>query len=275
MNSVVTSHLETKLHLAVEVAKEAAELIIGLRDRKEIELFFKDDNSPVTSADRASEKLIRARLLGTFPTDGFVGEELEPVKGTSGLVWSCDPIDGTWSYLNHEITCTICIGLHRDNETLLAVVYNPFTHQLYTGYKNGGAAMNDKKLPLVEKYSLDRAVVNFVVSRTKMQDVDRLYDLRNSGKLSKLLSLGGSIAYSLAQVSSGAHNVFVGNTAKPSNLWDLAGGIFLIRQSGGVVTNLQGVDLNTVKSDEVLVASSNPTIHAEALKALNEINFGK
>ena len=122
---------------------------------------------------------------------------------------------------------------------------------------------------------MEQAVVNFFISSNRTYDVARLYELRRRGTISKLVTQGGSIAHSLAQIACGINSAFVGIANKPSNIWDLAGGIFLIRQVGGKVTNLKGEDVDGVKAKETLVASSHPNIHKAILAALNEVGFGE
>ncbi len=265
--------LEERLKTAVLAAELAGKLILSMWSNDLTEE-YKIDKSPVTAADKASEKLIKDLLLGRFPDDGFLGEETGMQEGQSGCFWACDPIDGTWSFLNHEDTCTVCISLHQEEETLLSVIFNPFTNVLYQGAIGIPPTRNGVLMPLVKKTKLEEGVVNFFISSNRITDVARLFMLRKHGYISKLVTQGGSIAHSMAQIACGINNVFVGIANKPSNIWDLAGGIFLIRQAGGVVTNLQGENVNGVQAKETLVASSNPSIHQEILAHLNEAKFG-
>lgn len=272
---VVAIDITTRYELALEVVKEVGKLIIDRRRSGEVDIFFKNDSSPVTNVDREAETLIRSRILSKHQQDGFIGEELENIEGTSGYSWSCDPIDGTWSYLNHEITCCICINLHHGEDVLGAIIYNPFTNQLYKGKVGAPATLNGDTLPTIHKTTLQLGVVNFQIAGHYTKDVQRLFQLRSGHHMSKLIRLGGSIAYSLAQVATGAHSVFVRRSQNASNVWDIAGGLFLIRQAGGLVTDLSGNDLYHITPGEILVASVNPEIHKQILYLLNGVNFGK
>lgn len=271
---VVAIDITTRFELALEVVDEVGKLIVEKQNAGAIDVFFKEDRSPVTNVDREAEAHIRSRLLSKHPNDGFIGEELKTIEGTSGYRWSCDPIDGTWSYLNHEITCSICINLHQGDEVLAAIIYNPFTNQLYTSKLGAPATLNGNKLPTVHKTVLKLGVVNFQIAGRFGADINHLYELRAGQHMSKLVRLGGSIAYSLAQVAVGAHSVYIRRNENSSNIWDLAGGLFLIRQAGGLVTDLDGNDLHDVTPGEILVASTNPEIHKQILTHLNAINFG-
>lgn len=272
---VVAIDITTRYELALEVVKEVGKLIIDRRQAGEVDVFFKNDSSPVTNVDREAETHIRSRLLTNHPSDGFIGEELENIEGSSGYSWSCDPIDGTWSYLNHEITCCICINLHHGEDVLGAIIYNPFTKQMYTGKVGAPATLNGETLPTIHKTTLKLGVVNFQIAGSFTEDVNRLFQLRSGHHMSKLIRLGGSIAYSLVQVATGAHSSFIRRTQNTSNVWDIAGGLFLIRQAGGLVTDLSGNDLYHVTPGQILVASVNPEIHEQILYRLKSVDFGK
>ena len=266
--------MQERLKIAVIAAEVAGKLVLSMWSN-ELNGEFKIDNSPVTAADKASERLIKQLILDKFPKDGFFGEETGRQIGSSGYFWACDPIDGTWSYLNHEDTCTVCLSLHKEEKTYLSVIYNPFTDVLYQGAIGISPTRNGELMPLVRKTKLEDGVVNFFISSNRVEDVARLYELRRRGTISKLVTQGGSIAHSMAQLACGINNAFVGIANKPSNIWDLAGGIFLIREAGGMVTNLKGDAVDGVNAKEALIASSHPAIHQEILEALNEMEFGK
>lgn len=272
---MVALDITTRYKLALEVAQEVGNLIVEKQQSGAVDVMFKKDNSPVTNVDKEAETIVRNRLLSKYPNDGFIGEELKTIEGTSEYYWSCDPIDGTWSYLNHEITCSICLNLHHREAILVAIIYNPFTNQLYTGKEGTTSTLNGRTLPLINKTMLPFAVVNFQISGWFEEDIQRLFKLRSNNSVSKLVRMGGSIAYSLAQVAAGTHSAFIRRTGNSSNVWDVAGGLFIIRQAGGLVTDLEGNDLFEVASGQIMVASANPEIHEQILTKLNEANFGK
>jgi len=272
---LVAIDITTRYELALEVIQEVGELITERQQNGDVDVFFKSDKSPVTNVDKEAEVIIRQRLLSNHPDDSFIGEELESIRGTSGFSWSCDPIDGTWSYVNHEITCSVCLNLHQGDQVLAAIVYNPFTQQLYTGRVGDTATINGSILPTIHKKNLKMGVINFQISGWYSEDINRLYELRSGGHMSKLVKLGGSIAYSLVQVAAGAHSVFIRRAGNTSNIWDLAGGLFLIRQAGGLITDLKGNDLHSVAPGEIMIASANSEIHKQILAKLKAVNFGK
>ena len=110
------------LKLAVEVAEEAARLIV---ERRRGTITVADTKSTVTdvvtAVDRESEELIRARILQARPDDSFLGEEGDDVLGTSGVRWVVDPIDGTVNYLYDIPTYAVSIAVEYDGETVAEI----------------------------------------------------------------------------------------------------------------------------------------------------------
>src|SRR5262245_17723871 len=84
--------------VAIAAARKAGRLALDYYDRP-VEVLWKDDQSPVTVADREAEALLRTTLLGRLPTDGFLGEESGDTPGSSGFRWIIDPVDGTRSFV--------------------------------------------------------------------------------------------------------------------------------------------------------------------------------
>jgi myo-inositol-1(or 4)-monophosphatase len=225
---------------------------------------WKADHSPVTEADRALELLIKERLLAQFPGYGFIGEELPETKSLDGLVWVCDPIDGTWSFLNKELTVSIALALLQGGKPVLGIVYNPITEELFTS-EGSTALANGVELPMMKKPSLERSIVNLQISPSTASSALHLVELWAEGKYAKLLMQGGSVAYALAKVAEGVHNVYVGWTRKKPNIWDVASGIHLIETAGGVVTDVFGRPFKE-KSANGLIASADTEIHREMVE---------
>ncbi|HEY9338803.1 MAG TPA: inositol monophosphatase family protein, partial [Kribbella sp.] len=128
------------LKLAVEVAEEAARLIV---ERRRGTITVADTKSTVTdvvtAVDRESEELIRARVLKARPDDSFLGEEGDDVAGTSGVRWVVDPIDGTVNYLYDIPTYAVSIAVESDGETVAGVVVDAPRGGVFTVTKGGGA----------------------------------------------------------------------------------------------------------------------------------------
>lgn len=241
------------------------------QDTRLHQMELKVDGSPVTAADKAVEKQIRDILIPQFPECGFEGEEYETVRPEASLRWLCDPIDGTWSFLNKESTASISLSLFEDGHPKVAIIFNPFTQELYAGCEGEPARLNQKPLPRMTRANLEEGLVNFHVHASQTPLICQIYDWWDQERFAKVVSQGGSVAYGMAKVAEGIHSVFLAKTRKRSNLWDLGAGIFLIRSIGGKVTDSKGNDIYTCESDQLMVASTEAAIHEEMLQLLTEL----
>ncbi len=271
--------LEKHLEKAKEAVLEAGRVIRDIRNSNDLGIETKKDNTPVTRADKEAQKVIEDIIFRTtdFSDSTFVGEESEARVGSNDIKWSCDPIDGTASFINGESTAATSLAMYWLNELVLGVVYNPFTNELYSGARGIASKLNGKDLPLFRKESIKRGVVDFHLSRNFQNEVNTLYDLYNQGKIGKLISVGGSAAYSLAQVADGSHSAYILKPSRHASAWDVDAGIYLVKSIGGLVTDLGGkeIDLKKVSNSKVIIASGNLPIHEEVITLLQEAGFGR
>ncbi len=259
--------LEYQLIAATKAVTEAGRIILGRCHSGDFGIEYKTDGSPATKADKEAEAKIRDILLDAFPGYSFIGEESKPVNGNNGFRWYCDPVDGTWCMLNGEKTASTSLALSENGKTVLAVVYNPFTGEMFTGADGIQTMLNGEPIPRFNKTNPREAVYNFQISAKRKGIVFELYDLLEQRAIAKLVSRGGSIAYSLAQVAEGSHSCYIAASIKPADEWDVAGGIYLVKSVGGEVSQLDG--------GRVLIASTNPEIHRKTLDLLAQNNSGK
>jgi len=258
--------LEFRLNKAKEVAYDAGSIILERTTIRDFGIEYKPDGSPVTGIDKDVEYNIRETLLNEFPTNSFVGEELDPVKGTDYFTWCCDPIDGTWGIIHGEKTVSTSLALYEKNKLVLGVVYNPFTDEMFTGAEGLDTKLNGELIPNYSRTEPEKAVYNFQISINRnIKDVSELYRLRGERKIAKLISRGGSIAYNLAQVAEGSHSVYIAASSRPAEIWDIAAGIYLVKSVGGEVSHFD--------EKRVLIASTNPEIHQKTLDMLKKTDF--
>lgn len=223
------------LDLALAVAHEAAALV---RERAagtvEVAATKSSDIDVVTAADRASEELIRARILAVRPEDAFLGEEGDDIEGSSGVRWIVDPIDGTVNFLYGIPEYAVCIAAELDGEVVAGVVVDVAKEDVYAGRRGGVPTLNGTPLavrgpaPLAHRlvatgfsYSRElRAVQAAAVARL----LPEVRDIRRSG----------SCALDLCRVASGSLDGYV---EEGVNLWDHA--------AAGLVARLAGARLET------------------------------
>ncbi len=223
------------LQLALAAAADAAALVRELAaGTVEVAATKSSDIDVVTAADRASEELIRARILAARPDDAFLGEEGDDIEGSSGVRWIVDPIDGTVNFLYGIPEYAVCIAAELDGEVVAGVVVDVAKQDVYAGCAGGVATRNDVPLavrgpaPLAHRlvatgfsYSRDlRAVQAAAVARL----LPEVRDVRRSG----------SCAIDLCRVASGSLDGYV---EEGVNLWDHA--------AAGLVARLAGARLET------------------------------
>jgi histidinol phosphatase-like enzyme (inositol monophosphatase family) len=129
-DSAANPDIESRLELAVEAAQAAGAETLKWFRRQSLAVERKQDGSPVTAADRASETLLRERIRAAFPHDAILGEEFGEQPGTSGYQWVLDPIDGTKSFIAGVPLYTTLVAVMHNNESRLGVIYAPATGEL-------------------------------------------------------------------------------------------------------------------------------------------------
>src|SRR5262249_53883868 len=143
---------------AREVARSAGQFALGYF-RETLAVEWKGDLSPVTVADRETERLLRASLQEAFPQDGFLGEEDGDTPGTSGFRWVLDPIDGTRSFVRGIPLWATLVGLEYKGEQIAGVVEVPTLGDSYHALRGEGAYLNDRRVRVSDQYDLGQALV--------------------------------------------------------------------------------------------------------------------
>jgi histidinol-phosphatase len=222
-----------ELEIALKAAKQAGE--IAQRMQIGIEAVEKADLSPVTIADKESEKCISAILTEAFPDDGLLGEEGSNRASKNGRRWIIDPIDGTRDYVRGNPFWATLIGFEVDGEVVVGVASFPGLGRVYTATHGGGAFCNGTQIHASTKTSLSEAVI-CVNGINKVKGVpyrERLLDW-----LSQAWSVrcyGG--APDCVMLASGQADVWLEPVAAA---WDLAPLKIILEESGASFFNLDG-----------------------------------
>ena len=224
----------------------------------------------VTDADHASQEEIRGILLGEFPDHGFVGEEdAEPSTSEAEYCWIVDPLDGTTNYVHAAPQFSVSIALTHKDRIVEAVVYDPTADECFAASLGTGAMLNGKPIQVSEIKELSGALVAASFSaglRGEGAEVERfLAVLPRCQALRRM----GSAALNLAYIAVGRFDAYWATSTKP---WDIAAGVLLVSEAGGVVTAVDGgpLDLSTGR----FVATSTKDLHRELLGILDESGSG-
>ncbi len=225
----MTSYAEL-LTLAVGVAHEAGDLIRAARAGDVHVSGTKSSvTDVVTEIDRASEQLIRQRLLGARPGDGFLGEEGSSDVSTSGVRWIVDPIDGTVNFVSGLPQYAVSIAAEVDGEIVAGVVLHVPTDVAYTATLGGGAWRGDERLGIPERQPLAQALIatGFNYDR-RVREIQAHATARLLPEIGDIRRLG-SCALDLCHVAEGYFHAYVEEGVNP---WDYAAGGLIARECG-------------------------------------------
>jgi len=227
----------------------------------------KEDDSPVTKADREIEEVIRAEIEKKFPTHGIIGEEYGNKNVDADYVWILDPIDGTSSFIIGRPIFGTLIALTFRGKVILGIMNQPITGERWIGVDGQGSWFNGKKIKTRNCTEIADAVM-CASSPFFFKDRDAEI-LKRVTALTKYQRLGGIIyggdCYSYASLASGFVDLIIEPELK---VYDYAALIPIIEMAGGVVTNWNGEDLK-LKSQVRLIACANRELHEKVLKILN------
>ena len=256
------------LIIAKQIIDEAGKIIREARATNTFGFSFKDDNTPITNIDKQIQQYITKKLQDNFDIQ-VMGEEDENRVDTSKPYWAIDPIDGTWSFITHENTSAINLSLIDNGEVTLGIVFNPFTDEFFHTEKGSESYIGMLKLPLRTNEHV--AVVNFKPER-EHPIVTNLNRLFKEDKVKKLVSIGGSITYSMCMVAKGAFSNYIAHFDNNANAWDLSAAVLIIRNCGGFVTDLNGVDIDPISHKGYIIASANKVVKDEFLEMMSGLN---
>ncbi|MCZ4500826.1 MAG: suhB 2 [Marmoricola sp.] len=228
------------LDLAVGIAREAGALVAEHRAAGvQIAETKSSDTDIVTLADRASETLIRERVLAARPEDGLLGEEGSDHAGTSGVRWVVDPIDGTVNYAHGLPNYAVSIGVEVDGEVVAGVVLNPAQGVEYTAVLGGGAYRNGEQVRVAAPVPLERALVGTGFSYERSLRISQTRTL--SALLPRIADIRrfGSCALDLCAIAEGSLDGYVEEGI--GGAWDYTGGGLVAREAGARTEVLTGV----------------------------------
>ncbi len=244
MNSI-----SPNLNIMIKASEKASKILI--RDFGEIEKLQVSKKGPsdfVTNSDLKAEKIIINELKKAKPNYSIISEEngIEENKDEKNT-WIIDPIDGTVNFLHGIPHFAISIALKSDNEIISGLIFDPIKNEMFYAEKNNGAFFNNHRMRVSKKNQINECL--FVTG----------------GKLEKEIALpyrkSGCAALDLAYVASGRYDGYFQHNL---NLWDIAAGILLVKEAGGI-TNKIDLSIN----ENIKIIASSPDIYNKLLEKLN------
>ena len=257
--------MDPLLTIAVSAARAAGNFIMRNYERVEqLEVTRKGRSDFATEVDRSAEAEI-IRIIRKHHPDHAVLAEESGAAGESEFVWIIDPLDGTTNFLHRLPHFAVSIGLQYRGTLEAGVVYAPCTQDLYTARRGGGSQLNGRRLRVSKTKNMDEALVGTGVPIRGGVTLDTYLPLlKTIAEKTSGVRRAGSASLDLAYVAAGYLDAFWELNLKP---WDIAAGLLLVQESGGLVSEIYGAE-DMMKTGNVLAA--NPKLHpqfAELLKA--------
>lgn len=225
---------------------------------------YKGDKTVVTLADTEINSYLIKRVKEEYPTHAVDGEEEQ--FGDSKYVWVCDPVDGTAMYARNIPTAEFSLALVIDGESILGVVYDPFTDSLYTGVKGQGAYCNNNKISVSNfKLTDQESVVHMDTWPTIEYDLMDVY--KELSKQTYLVNIG-SIVRSCICVARGDFTLAIFPGTKHRNC-DIAAVKVIVEEAGGKVTDIFGKEQRYDKDINGAIVS-NGIVHDEIVKRIKK-----
>jgi histidinol-phosphatase len=227
---------EKELKIGADIAREAGILALKIREGT-LGIEIKADESPVTVADKACEKLIVEGLSAAFPDDGLLGEEGASRESASGRRWIIDPIDGTRDFIRGTGAWSVLIGLEEQGTVVAGFAYFPVTGQMYSAARGAGAYRDDTRITAsaINQKSEALLCVNGLSFMHGYSFAPRLIDWLAG--FWTVRSMGGCLDAML--VASGVADAWIEAKAKP---WDLAPLKIIAEEAGCVTFDFAGDD---------------------------------
>ena len=252
------------LNIAVSAARAAGKIILRHRNRIEsLSIETKRRNDFVSEVDYLAEQEIIRIIHRAHPEHGILAEESGGRQGNE-FQWLVDPLDGTTNFLHGFPQYAVSIALRHKGRLQLGVVYDPFKEELFAANRGDGATLNNHKIRVSTLSGLSGALLGTGVPFRDDQDLDRyLITLKALIHDTAGVRRAGSAALDLAYLAAGRLDGFWEFGLNP---WDIAAGVVLVKEAGGLVGDLSGAE-GYMESGNILAA--NPKIFKAMLKRLH------
>ena len=256
--------MDARLKVAARIAKEAGALLLDFY--RSVETYeHKGRVDLVSEADKASEEFLVQEIRRIFPEDGIIAEESEKQDGgISGFVWVVDPLDGTTNFVHSHPHFCVSIGILRDKEPVIGVVYAPVSDDLFSGVRGKGAHCNDAAISVSNTASIQSALIasGFPYAREETVLAPILGRVQSVPLNAHGFRRSGSAALDLCYVAAGQLDAYWEEDVRA---WDMAAGLVIVEEAGGCCSGLDGRKCDIFHGR---IVASNSKIHGALLNLL-------
>ena len=245
--------------------KAARHLIRDFGEVEQLQVSIKGPGDFVSAADRRVEKILREELAKARPNFGFLLEESGEIPSKDGHRWIIDPLDGTTNFLHGIPHFAISIGLEWHGDIIAGLVYDPLKDETFVAEKGAGAFLNDRRLRVSRRADLERSMIGTGIPVLNWAGRQKGYAQQLEQVVDKVAGVRrlGTASLDLAYVAAGRFDGFWEYGLKP---WDIAAGIILVREAGGLTSFLEG---EQPWSEPGTLVVGNADIHPKLIKLLN------
>ena len=227
-------------NIAIRAAREAGRVLTRYINRLDaLTVETKKRNEYVSEVDRAAEQVIIETIRRAYPDHAILAEETGHHDGNE-FEWIIDPLDGTTNYLHGFPQFSVSIALRQKGDLISGVVYDPLREELFHASRGAGAFMNDHRIRVTKQKNLTGALLGTGIPYRDQTHADAYFGMMKTLiRETSGIRRPGSAALDFAYVAMGRLDGFWELGLSP---WDFAAGALLIKEAGGVVTDLNGGD---------------------------------
>lgn len=251
------------VNIAVRAARSAGNIITRHMDRLDtLKVESKGPNDFVSEVDRMAEQEIISVLMRSFPHHSILGEESGD-QGDSDYQWIIDPLDGTTNFLHGVPHFAVSIALRHNGRLELGVIYDPVRQELWTASRGAGAQLDGRRIRVSQRQDLEGTLLGTGFPHRAQQHMDAYLGMFKAlSKHAIDIRRPGAAALDLAYVAAGRFDGFWEIGLAP---WDMAAGLLLIQEAGGVVGDFTGGP-GHFKSGNVV--AGNPRVFAGIIREI-------
>lgn len=250
--------LSSLLNTALDAAYQAGKLTLGYFRTENFRVETKENDSPVTVADRNAENRIRQIIRESFPDHTIVGEEHGEDFGSVPIRWIIDPIDGTKSFIHGIPLYGTMIGIEVEDQACVGVVYMPGLDEMYYATQGGGSFLNGRRIWASQKDQMSEALL-LSTSEKRLRETPEYLELCRRTKLQR--TWGDCYGHML--VASGRAEIMLDPGMA---VWDCAPLKVIIEEAGGIFTDWSGNA--TIHGGSAI--STNAPLRDEVMEVLRE-----
>jgi len=251
------------LNIGVRAARAAGEIISRSMDKVEaLHIDEKGRNDFVTEVDQRAEREIIRIILEAFPEHAIIAEE-SGVHAGNEYTWIIDPLDGTTNFIHGFPQFAVSIALVHKGKIEQAIIYDPLKQEMFTATRGAGAVLNNRRIRVSRQITLSGALLGTGFPFKAQSQLDSYLDMfRVLFKDTAGIRRAGAAALDLAYVAAGR---FDGFWEMGLREWDMAAGVLLIQEAGGIVSDFHGGD-QYLQSGNIVAGT--PKLHAQILDSI-------